>query len=168
MATKMEKHDVGGTKMLDFQRHTPDMTISHREHRLSDSESTVPPSSAASPYKETGAPINRSATAELRKGQNSGLAWPRIRRTCREAFSEFMGVFVLIMFGDGVVAQVVLSDNTKGDYQSISWGWGIGVMLGVYASGISGGHINPAVTFANCIFRGQYGWLKRLRSNISD
>lgn len=29
----------------------------------------------------------------------------------------------------------------------------IGVMLGVYSSGISGAHINPAVTFANCVFR---------------
>ncbi|GAB7348696.1 hypothetical protein MBLNU459_g7439t2 [Dothideomycetes sp. NU459] len=36
------------------------------------------------------------------------------------------------MFGDGVVAQVVLSNGEKGNYQSISWGWGLGVMLGVY------------------------------------
>ncbi|KAF2215477.1 hypothetical protein CERZMDRAFT_57026 [Cercospora zeae-maydis SCOH1-5] len=70
-----------------------------------------------------------------------------------------MGVFILIMFGDGVVAQVVLSRGEKGDYQSISWGWGIGVMLGVYSSGISGGHINPAVTLANCVFRG-FPWKK--------
>lgn len=62
----------------------------------------------------------------------------------------------MIMFGDGVVAQVVLSNDTKGNYQSISWGWGIGVMLGVYTSGISGAHLNPAVTFANCVFRGMY------------
>ena len=47
------------------------------------------------------------------------------------------------MFGDGVVAQVVLSGGEKGDYQSISWGWGLGVMLGVYTSGISGAHLNP-------------------------
>ena len=52
------------------------------------------------------------------------LAWSRIRHTMREPFAEFMGVFILILFGDGVVAQVVLSNNTKGDYQSISWGWG--------------------------------------------
>lgn len=52
------------------------------------------------------------------------LLWSRIRHTMREPFAEFWGVFILIMFGDGVVAQVVLSKGTKGDYQSISWGWG--------------------------------------------
>jgi aquaglyceroporin related protein len=52
------------------------------------------------------------------------LLWSRIRRMMREPFSEFFGVFILILFGDGVVAQVVLSKGTKGDYQSISWGWG--------------------------------------------
>lgn len=51
-------------------------------------------------------------------------AWGRIRRFMQEPFSEFFGVFVMILFGDGVVAQVVLSSGTKGDYQSISWGWG--------------------------------------------
>lgn len=50
--------------------------------------------------------------------------WGRIRRHMQEPFSEFFGVFILILFGDGVVAQVVLSGSTKGDYQSISWGWG--------------------------------------------
>ncbi|CZT24005.1 probable aquaglyceroporin [Ramularia collo-cygni] len=158
MAMEVEKFEIQGPKMADFSRRTPDMIITHREHRASESElSTQPPSSA--PYAETGAPINRSQTAEGRKAQNPGLAWPRIRRTLREALSEFMGVFVLIMFGDGVVAQVVLSKGEKGDYQSISWGWGIGVMLGVYASGISGAHINPAVTWANCVFRG-FPWRK--------
>jgi aquaglyceroporin related protein len=52
------------------------------------------------------------------------LRWSRIRATCREAFSEFFGTLILILFGNGVVAQVTLSRNQKGDYQSISWGWG--------------------------------------------
>jgi hypothetical protein len=56
--------------------------------------------------------------------QEPDLTWSRIRHYLREPFSEFFGVFILILFGDGVVAQVVLSDGTKGDYQSISWGWG--------------------------------------------
>jgi len=52
------------------------------------------------------------------------LAWSRIRHTLREPFSEFFGTFILIMFGDGVVAQVVLSGGANGSYQSITWGWG--------------------------------------------
>lgn len=87
------------------------------------------------------------------------LWWSRIRADCRLAFSEFFGTLVLVLFGNGVVAQVVLSENKKGDYQSISWGWGLGVMLGVYVSGISGSHINPAVTFANCVLR-NFPWRK--------
>ncbi|KAH6894686.1 aquaporin-like protein [Thelonectria olida] len=82
------------------------------------------------------------------------LAWSRARDYCMDFFSEFLGTMTLILFGDGVVAQVVLSRGTKGDYQSISWGWGIGVMFGVYVGGKSGGHLNPAVTLANCLYRG--------------
>ena len=52
------------------------------------------------------------------------LAWSKIRGYCQDFFSEFLGTMILILFGDGVVAQVVLSGGTKGDYQSISWGWG--------------------------------------------
>lgn len=52
------------------------------------------------------------------------LTWSKIRHFCREPFAEFWGTFILLMFGDGVVAQVVLSKGEKGDYQSISWGWG--------------------------------------------
>jgi hypothetical protein len=49
-------------------------------------------------------------------------AWVRFRKYMRDPFAEFMGVFTLIIFGDGVVAQVVLSKGTRGDYQSINWG----------------------------------------------
>nr|OQO17374.1 hypothetical protein B0A51_15755 [Rachicladosporium sp. CCFEE 5018]OQO20325.1 hypothetical protein B0A51_12486 [Rachicladosporium sp. CCFEE 5018]OQO23513.1 hypothetical protein B0A51_09506 [Rachicladosporium sp. CCFEE 5018] len=152
---------------------------SHLEHKRAESDSTEA-TSKPSPFAETGPTINRSKTKDViakKKALNSGLRWPRIRRTFREALSEFMGTFILIMFGDGVVAQVVLSGGKNGAYQSISWGWvsgssfmevkdrtadlkqGIGVMLGVYASGISGAHINPAVTFANCLFR-KFPWKK--------
>jgi aquaglyceroporin related protein len=51
-------------------------------------------------------------------------AWSKVRTYCRDAFSEFFGTMILILFGDGVVAQVTLSKGEKGDYQSISWGWG--------------------------------------------
>ncbi|KAJ9149207.1 Aquaglyceroporin [Coniochaeta hoffmannii] len=87
------------------------------------------------------------------------LRWSKVRSIWQDAFSEFFGVFIMILFGDGVVAQVVLSDGKKGDYQSISWGWGIAVMMGVYVAGKSGGHLNPAVTLANCVYR-KFPWRK--------
>lgn len=42
----------------------------------------------------------------------------------RDAFSEFFGVMIMIIFGNGSVAQVTLSAKASGEYQSISWGWG--------------------------------------------
>lgn len=63
-------------------------------------------------------------SADMAIREQDTLAWSRIREYCQDGFSEFLGTMVLILFGDGVVAQVVLSKGTKGDYQSISWGWG--------------------------------------------
>lgn len=98
------------------------------DHRRTESAETSNTSATAMtlPFAELGAPINRSQTAEdisRRKPLNAGLRWPRARRLMREPLSEFLGTFILVMFGDGVVAQVVLSNGEKGDYQSIAWGW---------------------------------------------
>ena len=80
--------------------------------------------------------------------------------TIREAAAEFLGTFVLLVLGIGVVAQVVLSERIAGDYLSINIGWGVAVMMGVYVSaGISGAHLNPAVTLALAVHRG-FPWGK--------
>jgi MIP family channel proteins len=82
--------------------------------------------------------------------------------TLRESAAEFFGTFILIMFGVGVVAQVVLSGRTAGEYLSINIGWGLAVAMGVYvAAGVSGAHLNPAVTVALAAFRG-FPWRKVL------
>ncbi|MER5184297.1 MIP/aquaporin family protein [Streptomyces sp. NPDC002896] len=90
--------------------------------------------------------------------QNSGLVG--------ELASEFAGTMVLILFGCGVVAQVVAGGALTsppgglGDHDSIAWGWGLGVTLGVYvAARLSGAHINPAVTLALAAFKG-FPWKK--------
>lgn len=67
----------------------------------------------------------------------------------REFLAEMMGTFILCMFGIGSVAHLVLGRGAAGSYLSINFGWGLGVAFGVYwSAGISGGHINPAVTLA--------------------
>jgi glycerol uptake facilitator protein len=82
----------------------------------------------------------------------------RARGILGELASEFAGTFILILFGVGVVAQVVAAGI--GNHDSIAWAWGFGVVLGVYTAGkISGGHINPAVTIALAVFRG-FPWRK--------
>ncbi|RLV74793.1 aquaporin [Streptomyces rapamycinicus NRRL 5491] len=85
-----------------------------------------------------------------------------------ELCAEFAGTMVLILFGCGVVAQVVAGgDLTKppgalGDHDSIAWAWGLGVTLGVYvAARLSGAHINPAVTLSLAAFKG-FPWSKVL------
>lgn len=75
-------------------------------------------------YTEKGPLINHDIPQADVVQQEPDLAWSRIRRYFREPLAEFFGVFILILFGDGVVAQVVLSKGKNGDYQSISWGWG--------------------------------------------
>ena len=111
---------------------SPDIDVAHVEHV----EHSRSESSGSQPrFAEHGIPIDRSRTAEALDKKDSKYLWPRIRQTLQEPFSEFLGTFILLMFGDGVVAQVVLSNGTKGSYQSISWGWGLGVMLGVYVAG---------------------------------
>ncbi|AKS31474.1 MIP/aquaporin family protein [Mycolicibacterium goodii] len=85
-----------------------------------------------------------------------------------ELCAEFAGTLILILFGVGVVAQVVTGDGTLGDHDSISWGWGLGVILGVYtAARISGAHLNPAVTLAMAVFR-DFPWRKVLPFSVAQ
>jgi MIP family channel proteins len=82
------------------------------------------------------------------------------RSLLREALAEFLGTFVLIVFGVGVVAQVVLSKQTAGSYLSINIAWGLAVAMGCYVSaGVTGAHLNPAVTLALAVHR-RFAWSK--------
>jgi len=100
-----------------------------------------------------------------------GRARPRWRRTVwGELSAEFLGTFVLIAFGDGVVAMAVAALNqsgrgtaifvASGDWLLITWGWALAVAFAVYvAGGVSGAHINPAVTLTLAIRR-NFPWAK--------
>ena len=74
---------------------------------------------------------------------------------------EFIGTMLLIILGDGVVANVLLN-KTKGNNGGlivIAFGWAIAVFVGVYASVYLGGkgHLNPAVTLAMA-YLGKFEW----------
>ncbi|KAJ0067789.1 hypothetical protein NL108_010467, partial [Boleophthalmus pectinirostris] len=64
------------------------------------------------------------------------------------------------MFGTGAVAQYVLSGGTHGMFITVNFAFGFAATLGILVCGqISGGHLNPAVTFALCLL-GRERWRK--------
>jgi len=68
--------------------------------------------------------------------------------------AEFVGTFLLVLFGNGVVANVALA-KTKGHGSGwivITAGWGLAVFIGAFSSAeYSEAHLNPAVTIANLV-----------------
>ena len=96
-----------------------------------------------------------------RRGYRQGLGG--------EMAAEFLGTFVLILLGVGSVAVAVAglpgSGRQTGDFGPanwliISWGWGLAVVFGVYvAGGVSGAHLNPAVTLGFAARR-DFPWRK--------
>ena len=68
--------------------------------------------------------------------------------------AEVCGTFLLVLFGTGVVATAVLTGAQVGLWQ-VAVVWGFGVTIAICATaGVSGAHLNPAVTLAMAAFRG--------------
>lgn len=81
-------------------------------------------------------------------------------RLAKETLSEFLGTFIMIVLGCGSIAQAVLSRGNFGGIVTINIGFSTAVAMALYVTfSISGGHINPAVSFAMCAF-GRMEWFR--------
>jgi glycerol uptake facilitator len=109
-----------------------------------------------------------ATVAESRAVRPLPLRWRR--GLAGELWAEFFGTFVLICFGDGVVAMLwALSGSgrsaagplqSSGDWLLITWGWCLAVVFAIYTvGGITGAHINPAITLSAALRR-QLPWNK--------
>lgn len=80
-----------------------------------------------------------------------------------EIIGEVFGTFILILLGDGVVANVGLAPRLAAgayNWNTIVFGWCFAVVVAVYVTaGVSGAHLNPAVTLALAVKRG-FPWAK--------
>jgi glycerol uptake facilitator protein len=113
-------------------------------------------------------PGQRTTVTSRRRAKLSAIDQFRAR-TGGETLAEFFGTFLLVLLGCGAVATAVVglagSGRRTGDFGSadwliINWGWGLAVAFGVYvAGGVSGAHLNPAVTFAFALRR-NFPWRK--------
>jgi aquaglyceroporin related protein len=129
-----------------------------RESKL-DRESKIDPY----PRSEHIEAIHDDETSEFEDFPNR---WSKVRNYMSEAAAEFLGTMIFIIFGCGVIAQVVVtgdpnaSAHPRGDWLSINFGWAVGAAMGVWiAAGISGSHMNPALTIALATWR-DFPWRK--------
>ena len=80
------------------------------------------------------------------------------KSTIKEFIGEVFGTFILILLGDGVVANVGLAPRLAGtayNWNTITIGWAFAVIIAAYVSGgVSGAHLNPAVTLGLAVRRG--------------
>lgn len=95
-------------------------------------------------------------------------------RLVGELLAEFIGTMVLLLFGLGVVASVVLfgkgvpGEVVNGGTTNINIAWGLAVTMGIYVAGkTTGAHLNPAVTVTLAAFRG-FPWSKVLPYSIAQ
>nr|XP_017509921.1 aquaporin-7 isoform X1 [Manis javanica] len=95
------------------------------------------------------------------------VSWPVMTRMqdilqkemVREFLAELMSTYVMMVFGLGAVAHMVVGDRF-GSYLGVNLGFGFGVTMGVHVAGnVSGAHMNAALTFTNCAL-GRMAWKK--------
>ena len=69
----------------------------------------------------------------------------KVPKLVRQFLAEFLGTFLLVLFGDGAIAQK--SFFKEQPFLPIALGYGLALMIGILVSGgVSGGHLNPAVS----------------------
>ena len=96
----------------------------------------------------------------IARGLRSAIAADTLWPVLKPYLAEAIGTMILVLLGDGVVANVLLgrSKGANSGWIVVTTGWGVAVAVAVYAVGrISGAHLNPAVTMALATI-GSFSW----------
>lgn len=110
------------------------------------------PPAEVPPTEEQGHLEARVAQPDDRGFHNS---WSKLRHYFRKELAEWFGTTVAMTLGLCASQSTYTSNNQAGTYPSIALTWGASSMIGIYvAGGISGGHLNPAITISMAFWRG--------------
>ncbi len=78
----------------------------------------------------------------------------RAPKVIRFFMAEFLGTLLLVLFGDGAIAQYLYLEPDDKNFVTVALGYGLALMIGILVSGgVSGGHLNPAVTLSMACLR---------------
>lgn len=113
-------------------------------------------------YKVDGEPVGQTEDELARKGEKDPNElrnwWARLRAKYPEPMAEFLATGMSIFLGITATLSVNLSkdqENQYGDYETASFAWGFAFMFGIYiGGGVSGAHMNPAISISLALFRG--------------
>lgn len=136
----------------DFR--VPDLTTSQGEKAPEDREGEN--------YNVGGERIGQREDDEAEEGQRDPNDlrnwWARMRAKNPEPLAEFAATLMSVFLGICATISVNLSANQEqqyGTYETACWAWGFAFMFGIYlGGGISGAHMNPAISVSLSIFRG--------------
>ncbi|CAJ2505697.1 Uu.00g130910.m01.CDS01 [Anthostomella pinea] len=115
-----------------------------------------------SKYKVDGEPVGQTKDDEAEEGETDPEDlrnwWARMRAKYPEPLAEFACTGLSVFLGLCATLSVNLSANQEtqyGTYETACWAWGFAFMLGIYlGGGVSGAHMNPAISICLSIFRG--------------
>ncbi|KAI0178904.1 aquaporin-like protein [Hypoxylon sp. FL1284] len=141
---------------VDFR--VPDLNTQNTQN----STEKAPGYEEGSKYKVDGEPVGQREDDEAEEGGKDPNDlrnwWARLRAKYPEPLAEFAATGMSVFLGICATLSVNLSANQSqqyGTYETACWAWGFSFMFGIYlGGGISGAHMNPAISISLSIFRG--------------